>query len=70
MNLQQREARPQSWLETRGLSWAQGSGFSTACRRVQSGRAGTQDRRGCGLAGREGPSGGGFSVTVASALSG
>ena len=34
-------------------------------------RAGTQDRSGCGgLAGREGPSGGGFSVTVASALSG
>ena len=71
VNQQQREARSRSWLESRGLFWHRSQGSAQPAGACRAGRAGTQDREGAGsLAGREGPSGGGFSVTVASALSG
>ena len=66
-----REARSRSWLESRGLFWHRSQGSAQPAGACRAGRAGTQDREGAGsLAGREGPSGGGFSVIVASALSG
>lgn len=58
-----------SWLESRGLFWHRGQGSAQPAGACRAGRMGTQDGswRAGSLTGREGPSGGGFSVTVASA---
>lgn len=70
VNQQQREARPRSWLESRGLSSGTGVRPAQPAGACRAGRMGTQDGRAAGsLAGRRAERRRAF-VTVASACLG